>query len=153
MPQPPQPPQTPQPPQPRTPGSAVGRVPVHGPQSVPTVREALLTREQAADHARSAGQDSDQRSHAVRCLIRAQLRLALTLGVGFFCAVVLISLLLVSTGVGELTVWGVPLAWAVPGVGFFPVLLGLAHWYRRRAEANERLWAETLGLQVKQAGR
>ena len=122
---------------------------VRGPQAIPTVAEALLTRGQAADHARSAGADSDQRAQAVRSLIRAQLRLALLLGVGFFTAVVLTSLLLVTTGLGAITLWGVPLSWAVPGVGFFPVLLGLAWYYRRRAEANERLWAEVLGLDLR----
>lgn len=127
---------------------AAPRVSVRGPQSRPTVEEALLTRSQAADHARTAGADSDQRAQAVRGLIRAQLKLALTVGVGFFCAVVLISLLLVSTGLGALTIWGVPLAWMVPGVGFFPVLLGLAWYFRRRSEANERLWAEVLGVDL-----
>lgn len=122
---------------------------MRGPQGIPTVAEALLTRGQAADHARSAGADSDQRAQAVRSLIRAQLRLALLLGVGFFTAVVLTSLLLVTTGLGAITLWGVPLSWAVPGVGFFPVLLGLAWYYRRRAEANERLWAEVLGLDLR----
>lgn len=121
---------------------------MRGPQAVPTVAEALLTRGQAADHARTAGADSDQRTQAVRSLIRAQLRLALILGVGFFTAVVVTSLLLVSTGLGARTLWGVPLSWAVPGVGFFPLLLGLAWYFRRRAEANERLWAEVLGLDL-----
>lgn len=128
-------------------GSAQWRA-VRGPQAIPTVDEALLTRGQAADHARSAGADSDQRAQAVRSLIRAQLRLALILGVGFFTAVVLTSLLLVTTGLGAITLWGVPLSWAVPGVGFFPVLLGLAWYFRRRAEANERLWAEVLGFDL-----
>ena len=131
--------------------AAAPRTTVRGPQKVPTVAEALLTRGQAADHARTAGADSDQRTQAVRSLIRAQLRLALILGVGFFSAVVLTSLLLVTTGLGALTLWGVPLSWAVPGVGFFPVLLGLAWCFRRRAEANERLWAELLGLDLQGA--
>ena len=125
------------------------RTAVHGPESVPTVAEALLTRGQAADHARIAGADSDQRAQAVRGLIRAQLRLALILGVGFFCAVVPTSLALVTTGLGSITLWGVPLSWVVPGIGFFPALLGLAWYFRRRAEANERLWAEVLGLSLR----
>ncbi|TDS84209.1 hypothetical protein [Nesterenkonia aurantiaca] len=124
------------------------RTSVRGPQAEPTVREALLSRSQAADHARTAGADSDQRDQAVRGLMRAQLRLALILGVGFFCAVVLISLLLVTTGFGALTLWGVPLAWAVPGLGFFPVLLVLAGYFRRHSEANEQRWAEVLGLSL-----
>ncbi|MCH8559737.1 hypothetical protein [Nesterenkonia sp. DZ6] len=133
-------------------GPAALRIAVRGPEAVPTVREALLTRSQAADHARTAGADSDQRAQAVRGLIRAQLRLALILGVGFFCTVVVTSLLLVTTGLGSLTLWGVPLTWAVPGVGFFPVLLGLAWYFRRRSEANEQLWAEVLGLSLQSPG-
>ncbi|WP_218220399.1 hypothetical protein [Nesterenkonia sp. Act20] len=122
---------------------------VRGPQAVPSVREALLSRGQAAEHALGAEQGNLSRAEAdaaVRRLMRAQLRLALVLGVGFFVVLVLVGLLLTATPVGEVLLAGVPLAWVVPGVGFFPLLLGAAWFFQRRAEANERHWAVMVGL-------
>lgn len=122
---------------------------VRGPRAVPSVREALLSSGQAAEHALGAEQGDLSRAEsaaAVRRLMRAQLRLALVLGVGFFVLLVVVGLLLTATPIGALLVAGVPLAWVVPGVGFFPVLLGTAWFFQRRAEANERRWAEVVGL-------
>ncbi len=120
-----------------------------GPRAVPSVREALLSRGQAAEHTLGAEQGNLSRAEsaaAVRRLMRAQLRLALVLGVGFFVLLVVVGLLLTATPIGALLLAGVPLAWVVPGVGFFPVLLGTAWLFQRRAEANERRWAEVVGL-------
>lgn len=125
------------------------RATVRGPQAVPTVREALLTRDQAADHALSEEARAAARAHArhsIRRLMRAQLRLGLILGVGFFVILVTTSLLLSATPLGSLPLWGIPLSWVVPGVGFFPLLLGSAWYFRRRAEANELRWAAEVGL-------
>lgn len=122
---------------------------VQGPRAVPSVHEALLSRGQAEERALGAQQGSLSRAEsaaAVRRLMRAQLRLALVLSVGFFVLLVSVGLLLSATPVGAVLVAGVPLAWAVPGVGFFPVLLGAAWFFQRRAEANERRWAEVVGL-------
>ncbi|GAA1137212.1 hypothetical protein [Nesterenkonia lutea] len=133
------------------PGPAAARTAVRGPHGVPTVREALLSRGQAGEHALGAEHGTLSRaesSAAVRRLIRAQLRLALVLGVGFFVLLVTVSLLLTTTGVGAILLWGVPLSWVVPGLGFFPVLLATAWLFRRRAEANERTWAELAGVDL-----
>lgn len=133
----------------RDPSARAERSTVRGPQTVPTVREALLTRGQAADHALSQEAREAKRAQArqaVRRLMRAQLRLGLILGVGFFVILVTSSLLLSATSLGTLPLWGVPLSWVVPGVGFFPLLLGTAWYFRRRAEANELRWAAEVGL-------
>ncbi|MFE5295726.1 hypothetical protein [Streptomyces sp. NPDC056632] len=67
----------------------------------------------------------------VRSLMRSQLRAALT-GLGALVLLVGPLPLLLALPAPEAAVW------AVLGVGVHPVVWGIAHWYVRRAERNER---------------
>jgi hypothetical protein len=83
----------------------------------------------------------------IRSLMRSQLRLALGL----------LGLLLVTIGslpvvfrawpgLAEHRLAGVPLVWLALGAGCYPLLLALALFYVRRAERNERAFAELVGV-------
>lgn len=78
-------------------------------------------------------------------LIRAQRRLALVvLGV---LAILLLGLPLLFAwipSVGEMDVLGLPLPWLILGAAVYPVLLCLGWFYVRRAERNERDFAEVV---------
>ncbi|MER7623210.1 hypothetical protein [Streptomyces sp. NPDC126503] len=67
----------------------------------------------------------------VRALMRSQLRAALT-ALGALALLVGTLPLLLALPAPEAVVWG------VLGVGVYPVVWAVAHWYVRRAEANER---------------
>lgn len=79
-------------------------------------------------------------------LLREQLRLAarvlalLTLGVG------LLPLLFhLAPGLAGVRVLGLPLGWLLLGVAAYPFLFGLGWFYVRRAERNERDFADLMG--------
>lgn len=67
----------------------------------------------------------------VRSLMRSQLRAALT-ALGALALLVGSLPLLLALPAPEVYVW------VVLGVGVYPVVWGIAHWYVRRAERNER---------------
>ncbi|CCA60102.1 MULTISPECIES: DUF485 domain-containing protein [Streptomyces] len=67
----------------------------------------------------------------VRSLMRSQLRAALT-ALGALALLVGSLPLLLALPAPEISVW------IVLGVGVYPVVWGIAHWYLRRAERNER---------------
>ncbi|MFH9725521.1 hypothetical protein ACH4M4_21530 [Streptomyces sp. NPDC017254] len=67
----------------------------------------------------------------VRSLMRSQLRAALT-ALGALALLVGSLPLLLALPAPEIYVW------VVLGVGVYPVVWGIAHWYVRRAERNER---------------
>ncbi|MEW5632203.1 DUF485 domain-containing protein [Streptomyces hydrogenans] len=67
----------------------------------------------------------------VRSLMRSQLRAALT-ALGALALLVGTLPLLLALPAPE------ALVWATLGVGVYPVVWGVAHWYVRRAERNER---------------
>ena len=74
----------------------------------------------------------------MRSLMRSQLRLAL--GVVLLLALSLGTLPLVfelSPRVRRAHLLGAPVPWLLLGVGVYPVLIGLAWFYVRRAERNE----------------
>ncbi|MFC8732014.1 hypothetical protein ACFT5B_06095 [Luteimicrobium sp. NPDC057192] len=82
----------------------------------------------------------------VRSLVRAQLRLALVVcGVLAVTVGLLPVLFVVVPALGDVRVLGVTLPWVVLGACCYPVLIGLAAWYVRRAERNERAFVELLG--------
>jgi len=81
----------------------------------------------------------------VRTLLRAQLRLAVTILV--ILGLTIGMLPLVFTLVPWLTtqhVLGMPVSWGVLGFGCYPVLVLLAWRYVRRAESNERAFARVV---------
>lgn len=95
--------------------------------------------------ARSIDLDSGSRLAEVylASLLRDQLRLAL--GILLVLALTLGALPLVfhaAPGLAEVTLLGVPLPWLLLGVAVYPALLGLGWVYVRRAERNERDFAE-----------
>lgn len=78
-------------------------------------------------------------------LLREQLRLAL--GVLLLLALLVGTLPLVFhlwPGLGEVHLAGVPLSWWLLGVAVYPTLLALGWAYVRRAERNERDFAELM---------
>ena len=80
-------------------------------------------------------------------LLRAQLRLA----VGLLLPVVALALGMPLTfylwpGLAEVEVFAVPLPWLVLGFGVYPSLAFLGWAYVRRAERNERDFAELLEI-------
>lgn len=82
----------------------------------------------------------------VRSLLRAQLRLAL--GVLAALAVVvggLPVLFLLAPRLARHEVLGMPLSWCLLAFAIYPVLLGLGWSYVRRAERNERAFADVVG--------
>lgn len=79
----------------------------------------------------------------IRSLIRAQLRLALSILVVFACVIGgLPALFATAPSVAGFEVGGLPLPWLVLGVAAFPLLFVLAVVYVRQAERNEREFVE-----------
>lgn len=84
------------------------------------------------------GPTSDIAGVYVRSLIRSQLRLAAILTAGFVVATVMFVLaLVVVPGIDESYVFGVPVSWALLGVGIYPLTLTVAILYVRIAARNE----------------
>jgi hypothetical protein len=79
-------------------------------------------------------------------LLREQLRLALgvllLLGLGVGTLPLLFHLV---PGLGAVRVLGLPLGWLLLGVVAYPFLFGLGWLYVRRAERNERNFADLMG--------
>jgi hypothetical protein len=74
----------------------------------------------------------------MRSLMRTQLRLALGVVLMLVVSVGGLPLLFdLVPGVRRAQVLGLPLPWLLLGVGVYPVLIGLAWFYVRRAERNE----------------
>ena len=82
----------------------------------------------------------------MRSLVRSQLRLALGLVAVLVLTVGALPLLFVLVPwLQHGRVLGVPLAWLLLGVGCYPVIIGLAVVYVRRAERNERAFQDLVG--------
>lgn len=85
----------------------------------------------------------------MRTLIRSQLRLA---GGVAGILVATVGLLPLAFRAGDwwdrARVAGIPLAWLLLGFGVYPVLLGLAWFYVRRAERNEEAFSELVGTEA-----
>jgi hypothetical protein len=74
----------------------------------------------------------------MRALMRSQLRLALTVASTLAATVGLIPMVFwLFPGLSSVHVLGVPVPWIVLGGGVYPLLIGLARLYVRRAERNE----------------
>ncbi|GHG27145.1 DUF485 domain-containing protein [Streptomyces zaomyceticus] len=103
-------------------------VSAHGPGAVP----GPARRRPAHPPARSEIDEQTTLGHTyVRSLMRSQLRAALT-ALGALALLVGSLPLLLALPAPEIYVW------VVLGVGVYPVVWGIAHWYVRRAERNER---------------
>jgi hypothetical protein len=86
-------------------------------------------------------------------LLRSQLRLALVtlLPVAAFAAGVPLAFHL-APGLADVRLLGVPLPWVVLGGLVYPFLIGLGSFYVRRAERNERDFAELVEIAERPAG-
>lgn len=107
------------------------RTQVHMPTGVPSVQEVLLN---------PAGSTVDTRPSVgtVRRLMRAQLRLAVSLAAWFFGLVVAVNVAFhFSPALAAITIVSVPLEWLFPVVICIPLLLFLGWFYVRRATAHE----------------
>lgn len=108
------------------------RVQVHMPTGVPSVQEVLL------NPSGTSGQSQPSRS-MVRRLMRAQLRLGVSLTSWFFGLVVAVNIAFhFSPALASVTIASVPLEWLFPAVVFIPLLIFLGWFYVRRATANEQ---------------
>jgi hypothetical protein len=79
----------------------------------------------------------------MRSLLRDQLRLAVGVLTVMGLTIGLLPLLFyVAPELADVPVLGLPLGWLLPGVAVYPALVGLGWAYVRRAERNERDFAE-----------
>lgn len=75
----------------------------------------------------------------LRTLIRAQLRLGITLAAGFAVTLAAASIIVATTPVlRRTTVLGVPWSWALQAFGMYPIVAVFAVFYVRAARRNER---------------
>ena len=90
---------------------------------------------------RSGGTDDPASSIAavyVRSLIRSQLRLAVTVAVGFAVATVLFVLAIALVpGLDDTYLAGVPVSWVLLGAGIYPLAITVGALYLRAAGRNE----------------
>jgi hypothetical protein len=82
----------------------------------------------------------------MRSLMRSQLRLAMRVVLMLFVSVGGLPLLFETVpGVRRAHLLGLPVPWLVLGIGVYPVLIGLAWFYVRRAERNEAAFNDMVG--------
>ncbi|GAA1797877.1 hypothetical protein GCM10009749_01880 [Agromyces neolithicus] len=90
---------------------------------------------------RSSGTDDpagDIAAVYVRSLIGSQLRLAVTVAVGFAVATVLFVLVIALVpGLDDTYLAGVPVSWVLLGAGIYPLVITVAVLYQRAAARNE----------------
>lgn len=78
-------------------------------------------------------------------LMRAQLRLALTItAIGLTGLVGLPLLFVLVPGTRSLTFFGLPFAWLVLGFTLYPAMWGLARWYTRQSERVENEFCDVV---------
>ncbi|MCD2441194.1 DUF485 domain-containing protein [Agromyces sp. SYSU K20354] len=90
---------------------------------------------------RSSGADDaagDIAAVYVRSLIRSQLRLAVTVAIGFAVATVLFVLAIAFVpGLDDAYLAGVPVSWVLLGAGVYPLAITVGALYLRAAGRNE----------------
>lgn len=112
------------------------RVRVTSPRA--TARRSRLVRVTAEIDAQSVIGDVYMRS-----LVRAQLRLALTvIGVVGSALGSLPLLLTLAPAARQVELFGIPVLWLVLGVIVYPALLGAGWWYVRQAERTEAAFVD-----------
>lgn len=119
-----------------TPGNAPPRSLVRGPQKPPTAEEALLDPRQGFLHPQEARDGSERLDPRLRALISLKLRTALSIGIGFFAMLVLVYLgLALSTDGG-------PMAWLIPGLVMYPLIIAVGWFYLRRVLSYDQAYRE-----------
>lgn len=118
------------------------------------VRVTGPPRRRGAARSRARDIDADTRLGGIYLgsLLRAQLGLAArVLGVLVLTVGSWPLLFHLWPELAAVRVAGVPLGWLVLGVLVYPLLLGLGWWYVRRAERNERDFAELMSARPDEA--
>ncbi|MEE1620069.1 hypothetical protein ACQ3I4_01595 [Zafaria sp. Z1313] len=79
----------------------------------------------------------------VRSLIRSQLRLALSVAIGFLLLLVGLAVLVAAwPQIHDIRLLTVPLPWLVLGIGVYPIILLGAFVYNRAAARNEERYRD-----------
>ncbi|GAA3700799.1 hypothetical protein GCM10022377_12710 [Zhihengliuella alba] len=79
----------------------------------------------------------------LRSLIRSQLRLSLSVAVGFTVLLVVIAVLVAFwPQIHEVRVGTVPVSWLLLGVGIYPIVLAAGALYNRACARNERRYRD-----------
>ncbi|MDL9936968.1 hypothetical protein QSJ18_09470 [Gordonia sp. ABSL1-1] len=111
--------------------------------SQPPARErVVLARRRGARTVRTRVEVQEQTEVGdalVRGLMRAQLGLALRLGISLMVVIVAIPLAgSIFPHLTEATAFGIRLSWIILGVGLYPLFIGIGWLYVRLAEQSER---------------
>jgi len=81
----------------------------------------------------------------MRSLMRTQLRLALTtVALLVLTVAVWPAAFAIFPALRDIRVAGIPLAWLIPGIVVYPVMIALGWSYARRAERHEQTFGELL---------
>lgn len=82
----------------------------------------------------------------VRSLVRSQLRLALSVAVGFVVVLVLLAVMVTFwPQIHAMRVATIPLPWLLLGVGVYPLIWVGAALYNRASERNEQRYRDLAG--------
>ncbi|GHD07703.1 hypothetical protein [Zhihengliuella salsuginis] len=82
----------------------------------------------------------------VRSLIRSQLRLAMSVAVGFIVVLVLLAVLITFwPQIHNMRLATIPLPWLLLGVGVYPLIWVGAALYNRASERNEQRYRDLAG--------
>lgn len=119
-----------------TPGSAPRRTLVRGPQNPPTAEEALLDPRQGFLHPQEERDGPERLDPRLRALISVKLRTASSIGIGFFAVLVLAYLGLALSTDGGL------LAWVIPGLVMYPLIIAVGWFYLRRVLSYDQAYRE-----------
>ncbi|WP_433193408.1 hypothetical protein ACQP1G_32240 [Nocardia sp. CA-107356] len=115
------------------------------PQHRPTRQRVVLAERRGARRARTRTEVVEQTeigAALIGGLIRAQLGLALRVGLVMVLLLCSLPLLFRLGSVGSFIVLGVRLPWLLLGVAVYPVLYGVGRLYVRLAERNEQDFLE-----------
>ncbi|MFQ6326324.1 hypothetical protein ACLMAL_09315 [Nocardia sp. CWNU-33] len=116
-----------------------------GPQQRPTRQRVVLAERRGARRVRTRVEVAEQTeigAAMIGGLIRAQLGLALRLGLVTVLVLCSLPLLFHIAAVGSFVVFGVRLPWLLLGIVVYPLLYAVGRLYVRLAEHNEQDFLE-----------
>ncbi|WP_067655306.1 hypothetical protein [Nocardia harenae] len=120
-----------------------------GPQREPAQRQrVVLAERRGARRVRTRSEVAEQTEIGavlINGLIRAQLGLALRIGLIVVLGLGALPMLFAAGAPATLTVFGVRLPWLLLGAVAYPLLYGAGRLYRRLAERNEQDFLELAG--------
>ncbi|WP_406237916.1 hypothetical protein [Nocardia sp. NBC_01009] len=116
-----------------------------GPQQRPTRQRVVLAERRGARRVRTRVEVAEQTeigAAMIGGLIRAQLGLALRLGLVTVLVLCSLPLLFHIAAVGSFVVFGIRLPWLLLGIAVYPLLYAVGRLYVRLAERNEQDFLE-----------